>query len=110
MKQDLSWALDESLALLAEGRVTLEECLTRYPEHSSELRPLLETFLQVQGLPRIVSGPTVFADGKRRMLQALAEKRQHQEQTTHPAFLQGVQSVVSRLRSGDLGLMRAPAF
>jgi len=110
MKQGLSWALDESLALLMEGQVTLEECLARYPEYSSELRPLLETFLQVQSLEQPTSSTVVFVDGKRRMLKALAEKKQRQEQVSLPAFLQGVQSVVSRFRNGDLGRMRAPAF
>ncbi|HEY76953.1 MAG TPA: hypothetical protein G4O00_12420 [Thermoflexia bacterium] len=75
MTKDLDHALDESLTLLAEGRATLEECLARYPEHAAELRPLLETALQLRRAPRPTSRPAAFAAGKQRMLQALEEKK-----------------------------------
>jgi ferric-dicitrate binding protein FerR (iron transport regulator) len=75
MKRDLTHALDECLALLGEGRATLEECLARYPKCASDLRPLLELTLELQGLPRPSSSPAAFAAGKRRMLDALVKKR-----------------------------------
>ena len=77
MTKDLDRALDESLTLLMEGRATLEECLARYPEHAADLRPLLETALQLYRTPRPTTRPAAFAAGKRRMLRALTEKQQH---------------------------------
>jgi hypothetical protein len=75
MKRDLTHALDECLALLGEGRATLEECLARYPEYASDLRPLLDLAREVQGLPQPTPSPAAFAAGKQRMLDALVEKR-----------------------------------
>jgi hypothetical protein len=75
MKRDLTHALDECLALLGEGRATLEECLAHYPECASDLRPLLELALELQGLSQPNSSPVAFAAGKQRMLDALVEKR-----------------------------------
>jgi ferric-dicitrate binding protein FerR (iron transport regulator) len=74
MKRDLTHALDECLALLGEGRATLEECLARYPECASDLRPLLDLAREVQGLPQPTPSPAAFTTGKQRMLDALAEK------------------------------------
>ncbi len=42
MNRDFEFALDESLQALRAG-ASLEECLTRFPEHAEVLRPLLET-------------------------------------------------------------------
>ena len=69
IKQDQSETLDHSLALLEAGS-TLEECLTLYPEHSTDLRPLLEIALQVHHVPSPTSSPAAFATGKQKMLQA----------------------------------------
>jgi hypothetical protein len=46
---DLELILDDCLNKLAHGETTLEECLTRYPQHAVELRRLLSTasYLQV---------------------------------------------------------------
>ena len=78
MRLNISRALDKSLALLETGQATLEECAARYPEHAVELRPLLETALEMRGVSAVTSSSTAFAAGKRRMLKALAEKRQRQ--------------------------------
>lgn len=37
----LEQSLEESLARLTSGEASVEECLSRYPEHAAELRPLL---------------------------------------------------------------------
>jgi ferric-dicitrate binding protein FerR (iron transport regulator) len=55
-----------------------------------------------------VPRPTVFTDGKQRMLQALAEKRQRQEQPSHSTALQRALSVVRSF--GTRGPARVPAF
>jgi hypothetical protein len=83
MKRDVNHALDECLALLGEGRTTLEECLARYPEYASDLVPLLEIAIQVRSMSQPTPDPTAFAAGKQRMLRALADKERRQ--ATSPA-------------------------
>jgi hypothetical protein len=78
MKRDVNHALDECLALLGEGRATLEECLARYPEYASDLVPLLEIAIQVRNVSQPPPDPVAFAAGKRRMLETLAEKKRRQ--------------------------------
>ncbi|MEA3345438.1 MAG: FecR domain-containing protein [Chloroflexota bacterium] len=78
MKRKLSDMLDECLMLLEEGQVTLEECLARYPQYADDLRPLLEIALEMRRMAQLTSSPAAFASGKRRMLQALAEKKHRQ--------------------------------
>jgi len=77
MTQDFNKALDQCLTLLDEGS-TLDECLTRYPEHAAELRSLLEVNLKIRRVPPPVSTSTAFTAGKHRMLEALAEKKRRQ--------------------------------
>jgi hypothetical protein len=84
MKRDVNYALDECLTLMEEGRVTLEECLARYPEYASELRQPLEVALEVRRVPPPISSPTVFTAGKQRMLEALAEKQRRQAASRSP--------------------------
>ena len=45
---DLELALDKCLQQLAAGKWSLGQCLVRYPQYAAELRPLLETALQLQ--------------------------------------------------------------
>ena len=78
MKRDVNHALDECLALLGEGKATLEECLARYPEYASDLVPLLEIAIQVRSVSQPPPDPVAFAAGKRRMLETLAERKRRQ--------------------------------
>jgi hypothetical protein len=39
---DLEQVLDDCLSRLIDGSATAEECLSRHPEHASQLRPLLK--------------------------------------------------------------------
>jgi len=87
MKRALYHALDECLALLREHQATMEECLVRYPQVAGDLRPLLEVALAISALPRPTASPTTFAAGKRRMLEALAEKKRHQATPSALRFL-----------------------
>jgi hypothetical protein len=84
MKRDVNHALDECLTLLGEGRLTLEECLARYPEYASELRQSLETALEVRRVPPPISSPAAFTAGKQRMLEALAEKQRRRVASSSP--------------------------
>ncbi len=84
LEQGLSEALGASLLLLEEGRATMEGCLARYPEYTAGLRPLLEIVLDVRCAPRLAPSRAAFASGKRRMLKALAEKR---DQPVSPSWL-----------------------
>ena len=45
---DFEIALDNCLRQLGGGKSSLAQCLARYPQHAAELRPLLETALQLQ--------------------------------------------------------------
>jgi hypothetical protein len=45
---DLELALDKCLQQLAAGKWSLGQCLAKYPQYATELRPLLETALQLQ--------------------------------------------------------------
>jgi len=84
MKTSLSDALDESLILLEAGQVTLRECAARYPEHAADLLPLLKIALEVRRVPAPTPDPAAFAAGKRRMLEALAEKKQLRARSFDP--------------------------
>ena len=115
MKHDLKHVLDESLALLGEGQATLEECLDRYPEFAGELRPLLEIALDVRGLPHPASSSAAFAAGKRKMLEALAEKKRRRAVSARP-FARHVERTVAllrdaiRRREGPVPWKRTPAL
>jgi ferric-dicitrate binding protein FerR (iron transport regulator) len=114
MKRDLTHALDECMALLGKGQATLEECLAHYPECASDLRPLLELALELQGLPRPSSSPAAFGAGKQRMLDALAEKRR-QAASLNP-FTRHVERIISLVadwlkeRARPAVQTRTPAF
>jgi hypothetical protein len=107
MKRDRSEALDKSLTLLEAGSA-LEECLARYPEHSAELRPLLEVALQVRRVPSPTSRPAAKAAGKQRMLQALAERQQRQ--TTSSSLLPRAKEWIVALLERIVLRARASAF
>jgi hypothetical protein len=84
MKHDVDSALDDCLALLQSGQATLGECLARYPDLAADLRPLLETAIEVCHVPLPASSPAAFTAGKRHMLQALAEKKRRQPVSPSP--------------------------
>jgi hypothetical protein len=84
MPRNLSEPLDDCLTSLVTGQETIEECLSRYPEHAAELRPLLETALQVSQIPKPVVDGTAFFAGRQKMLKTLAEK------TRRPAGVLGL--------------------
>jgi len=114
MKRDLTHALDECLALLGEERATLEECLARYPEYASDLRPLLDLAREVQGLPQPTPSPAAFTTGKQRMLDALAEKHRPAASpipcTRHVGRIIPIVTDWLKERDGLAVRTRAPAF
>ncbi len=79
MDQELSEALDQCLILLDEG-VGVDECLARHPEQAGELRPLLEVAIDIRRVSPPKPSLTAFADGKRRMLDALSAKQEQPQQ------------------------------
>jgi len=115
MKQELTQALDECLALLKQGEATLDECLARYPGCASELRPLLEIVLELRTLPRPTSSRAAFAAGKQRMVEALAEKKPCQAPSPTP-FARCVGRITALLKhrpresNGGPGWKRRPAL
>jgi hypothetical protein len=92
---ELDEALDNSLALLERGR-TPEDCLARFPEHVEELRPLLRVAAQIRRVPVPTPSPTRMADGKQRMLEALAQKK-----TARPTLGAQLRAWISTLFEGD---------
>jgi hypothetical protein len=72
---DLDEALDRSLALLERGE-TLEGCVSRFPEHAGDLRPLLEVAVEVRRVPAPTPTTAGVTEGKRRMLEALAQREE----------------------------------
>ena len=79
MEKELAQALNEYLRSLEDDRATVTDFLTRYPQHALALRSLLATVDQIRRVPSPVSEPAAFAAGKRRVLQALEEKKRRQE-------------------------------
>jgi len=74
MKRDLADILDVCLRELNRG-ADLEACLERYPECAAELRPLLEAALWVQGAIHPQLSPRANAQGRRRLLKAVSERK-----------------------------------
>jgi ferric-dicitrate binding protein FerR (iron transport regulator) len=107
MKRDVNHVLDECLALLGEGRATLEECLARYPEYASDLVPLLEIAIQVRSVSQPTPDPTAFAAGKQRMLRALADKERRQA-TSPAACRRGTGWIDAVLRSREIPIEWKP--
>lgn len=46
--EEFELALDDCLRRLGSGKSSLAQCLARYPGHAAQLRPLLETAVQLQ--------------------------------------------------------------
>ena len=109
MKRSLENVLDECLSLLGEGEATLDECLDRYPGFARDLRPLLETALDVRSLPHPTSSSAAFAAGKRRMLEALAEKKGRRAASSRP-FARRVERITAWLRDAIRGRARPVAW
>jgi hypothetical protein len=74
-KPALDDALAECLSLLERGEATLEGCLARYPELADELRPLLLVALRLREGPVASPSPAVVAQGRRRLMEKLAEEQ-----------------------------------
>ena len=97
MQVSLNEALDNSLALLKTGHDGIEECLSHYPEHADNLRPLLALALDVSRLPTPKASAATFADGKHRMLAAVARKKQQK-----PSAVRRYASKIGNLLRGRL--------
>ena len=61
--KDLERALDDCLVTLRSGSVSIEACLTRYPEHAAQLAPMLRVALLAWQAP----GPTLSSDFRLRL-------------------------------------------
>ena len=81
MSRKLDRILDECQARLRAGE-SLESCLASYPEHSRELRPLLEMAVALQRTPWPQARPQAVALGEQRMLAAAAQKFRPQAVST----------------------------
>jgi hypothetical protein len=58
MNNDLETILDICLYQIEEGEANVDECLTRYPEHASQLRPLLHAAAKLSRARDVVPDPS----------------------------------------------------
>jgi hypothetical protein len=72
MQDDRAFAgiLQACLEAIAGGQVSVEDCLTRYPEHATHLEELLRLSGKLWELPLPTPTPEMLAAGERRLLQA----------------------------------------
>ena len=72
MRAAFTAALDDCLDRMATGEASLEECLARYPEYASALRPLLVVALEIRRMPRDEQRAQAVQASRERMLRTLA--------------------------------------
>lgn len=58
MNNDLETILDVCLYQIEEGESSVDECLTRYPEHAAQLRPLLKAATKLARAREVVPDPS----------------------------------------------------
>ncbi len=75
MREDIYTILENCLSMLDQGS-DLEACLARYPEHASELRPLLIASMDAESLPVKELPLDVVRRSKSKLLNAAAEMRE----------------------------------
>jgi hypothetical protein len=85
MNKDLTSILENCLTMLDQG-ADLESCLARYPEYTSELRPLLRASLEAKSLSIEEIPVDVVHRGKSKVLKAAAELQQ-QKISKKPFFV-----------------------
>ena len=71
MRAAFTAALDDCLDRMATGTASLEECLARYPEYASDLRPLLMVALEIRRMPREEQRARAVQASRERMLRTL---------------------------------------
>jgi hypothetical protein len=106
MTHNLETALDQCL-LLMRGGMTVEQCLTRYPEHAAELRPLLEMALSVARVPTPAPSSAARVAAEQRMLEALAHKQQTLSRQS--PLVRRIRGILSNVTSGAPQALR-PAW
>lgn len=55
--KDFDLILEDCLERLASGASSLDECLLRYPEHASQLRPLLQSAARLEHVRAVLPSP-----------------------------------------------------
>jgi hypothetical protein len=58
MNNDLENILDACVSQIEEGRSSLDECLARYPEHATQLKPLLSAATRLARAREVVPDPS----------------------------------------------------
>ena len=77
MSDQMDRILDDCLTELIAGAASVEDCLSRYPEHADDLRPLLQVAVQVHALEGPEMRAVASTAAKRRMLLALSDQERH---------------------------------
>jgi len=76
MKRKASHELEECLALLKQGQITLQECLDRYPDHAEELSMLIPIALETSRVSLPSPSAAALKTWERQMFAALDKKEQ----------------------------------
>ncbi len=69
LQEALAWSLDE----LERGRVSVDDCLARYPEHRQELQKLLLTAQNLQQAPSVNPSLDFKLHARKRLVKRLGE-------------------------------------
>lgn len=77
MSDHIDRVLDDCLTELIAGAASVEDCLSRYPEHADDLLPLLEVAVQVHALELPEMRPVASMTAKRQMLLAYTANESH---------------------------------
>lgn len=81
MNDPIVQALAESLDNLQSGKMTLEECLERYPGLEDELAPLLDMAVDLQSVPSPEIRPQFAQTARTRLMKKIAVTEEHSSVT-----------------------------
>ncbi|MBI2867341.1 MAG: hypothetical protein HYX97_03280 [Chloroflexi bacterium] len=89
MERDFNKALDDSLDRLLLRNGSVEECLSRYPEHAKELEPMLRLALRLRQSSQQPVNEARKAAARSRLLQDISKQKRQAHQATHAAASRG---------------------
>jgi hypothetical protein len=106
---DLERVLEDCLQRLTEGRSTLEECLSSYPEHAAQLEPLLQNAAGLIQLSREIYISPIFKSRGRAKLTLHMLDHPHQKSNGFSFIWRhfAVSAVVLMLALLSVGTVRA---
>jgi hypothetical protein len=109
---DLDQVLEDCLKRLAEGRSSVEECLSSYPEHAAQLEPLLQNAAELMRVNReIYISPIFKSRGRAKLTLHMIDHPHRQPRRGFTFMLAGwrlaVSAIVLMLALLSAGTVRA---